>query len=634
MPSGPRLILAAVLLAASAASADPGAEAAARAAAAGLAEHPQWRRLMHARPGTFGGWTSQVDGPAFFLHPDGADDLAAELDATVRAFYAPPGEPDEHALCRFPARLAFLAAAVPLDVQRLPRVRCPGFEDFFRRAAPRGVHLVFSSYFLNNPASAFGHVFLRFEKTPAPGEAKRPELLDYGIDFGAGVDTDNALVYALRGMTGGYPGTFRLMPYFYKVREYSDFESRDLWTYRLRLDDAQRALLAAHLWELGSTWFDYFYLTENCAYHILGALEVVAPGRDLLDALGWPVIPADAVKAVAGAPGLVEDVAFRPSLRTVLDARLAGLRGDEPARVEAVAEAPAADVLGDVPVEAQVRVLDAAMDLVEARYARDLLTGPRDHPAHALKHGLLARRAALRVVSPPFEVARPAGGPHTAHGSHRVGLAGGADRAGAPYADLSLRLALHDLSDPPRGYPDLSGIEFFPVRLRVAGFDDLPTVEAAHLARIHSLTPLRRFQRALSWRFAFGGQRMPDGDGGRAFVPGLEVGGGVTVELFHPALTVFLLGDSTFQGPPLRADPAWPVRLGVGPRGGLRWRLGDAAALTTQGVGWVFPFQSPDPTWLADLRLRVRLLDALALDLGGRAHPDLLEADAGFVAYF
>ena len=37
------------------------------------------------------------------------------------------------------------------------------------------------------------------------------------------------------------------------------------------------AMLAAHIFELGSTWFNYYYVDENCSYHILAALEVAAP---------------------------------------------------------------------------------------------------------------------------------------------------------------------------------------------------------------------------------------------------------------------------------------------------------------------------------------------------------------------
>ena len=41
---------------------------------------------------------------------------------------------------------------------------------------------------------------------------ERRELLDYGIDFSADVDTGNAVLYALKGLTGLFPGTFKRIP--------------------------------------------------------------------------------------------------------------------------------------------------------------------------------------------------------------------------------------------------------------------------------------------------------------------------------------------------------------------------------------------------------------------------------------
>src|SRR5205814_8251235 len=98
--------------------------------------------------------------------------------------------------------------------------------------------------------------------------------------FAAVADTSNAMLYALARPVGSCRGEFVARPYFYKVREYADFESRDLWEYELALDGRKLALLVAHLWELGQTWFDYYYATENCSYQILGALEAADPEAD------------------------------------------------------------------------------------------------------------------------------------------------------------------------------------------------------------------------------------------------------------------------------------------------------------------------------------------------------------------
>ena len=181
----------------------------ARARHLGLGTATAWLRLGHYRPKLTGGWQSQADGPAFFLAQHGADDPAAELDATLRAFFAPlPPEPTGtvdadrataktprdparvHPQCRFPARLLYLHAQLEFDPARLPIQNCPGVVEFWQRLQPRGISLVFSAYHLQAPASAFGHTFLRIDR--AGDLTGGLELLDQGVDFSAEVDTGSS----------------------------------------------------------------------------------------------------------------------------------------------------------------------------------------------------------------------------------------------------------------------------------------------------------------------------------------------------------------------------------------------------------------------------------------------------------
>src|SRR5437868_4647722 len=65
-----------------------------------LAETREWRRLLHYRPGHFGGWRSEADGLGFFLAgAKGQRDPVAELDATIDALLAPTPNGDDHAQC-------------------------------------------------------------------------------------------------------------------------------------------------------------------------------------------------------------------------------------------------------------------------------------------------------------------------------------------------------------------------------------------------------------------------------------------------------------------------------------------------------------------------------------------------------
>ena len=153
------------------------------------------------------------DGTAFFRALRGKTDPRAELEATS----APSSTtgPSRRALGRdvpVPARFAFLAGRLGADLARLPPRGCPRFEKFLERIRPRSATLVFSSYYLNNPASAFGHTFLRLNKDDAARAGREWELLDYGIDYAATVDTGNAVLYAAKGLIGLFKGEFGTSP--------------------------------------------------------------------------------------------------------------------------------------------------------------------------------------------------------------------------------------------------------------------------------------------------------------------------------------------------------------------------------------------------------------------------------------
>ncbi|HMJ13016.1 MAG TPA: DUF4105 domain-containing protein, partial [Polyangiaceae bacterium] len=265
-----------------------------------------WQRLLHYHAGLFDEG-SEVDGEAFFLSPAGKDDAAAELAATLRAFFMPAvqGREDAHAICRFPARFAFLDERLDLR-QHLQVPRCPKLSRFIERNSGTSLAVVYAANALEYPASAFGHTFLYLK------QARRPAL-GLGIDYQADTDTDNPLLYAFKGLTGLFEGRFRLLPVEEKLREYADEQDRDLWIYDLALSERELRRLVLHLWELSVTHFDYFYLTENCSYHVLGLIEAAAPRLDLIEHTKFAVLPIDTVKALFHSKGLVERVRYVPS---------------------------------------------------------------------------------------------------------------------------------------------------------------------------------------------------------------------------------------------------------------------------------------------------------------------------------
>jgi len=604
-----------VLAIAALAADDPGArdraylaDLVAVARARHLAGDRAWLRLLHYRPHLFGGVESDADGPAFFLAPRGKTDPEAELEATLAGFFAalPADEKVQHPQCQFPARLAWLTDRLEIDPARLPQPACVRLAEFRARVAARSVTLVFSSYYLNNPASAFGHTFLRLNKAAAAQSGRRFELVDSGIDYAATADTGNAILYAFKGLTGLFQGHWNNYPYFYKVRQYADYESRDLWEYDLDLSPAETALLASHLWELGSTWFDYYYLTENCSYGILAALEAAAPRLELLRHVGPIVIPADTVKALYANEGLVRTVHFRPSIRTQFRTRLAALAPGEREALKAVLDDPKTPLPGLTPL-GEARVLDAGLDYVDFAHARELLDNVVT-PAAELKQQLMDRRSDSGVQSDEIEFPASAAPPHLGHASMRTGAGAGASTLAGPVVVYDFRLALHDLADPPAGYPALAQIEFLPVRLRYAPRASVVTLDQALLVDIVSLTGFDGFDHHPSWKAQLGATTLRDA-GCRGCLAGIaSVAGGLATSVLGDRLTLYALGDAALAGAPgLKALAGSAMRLGIGPVGGARLALGDRLSVLGEGAWHALPWAVPHSTFELKLTVRVHL---------------------------
>jgi hypothetical protein len=611
-------------------------ELVARAHALHLADDVQWRRLGHWHRGASGDVRGEADGPLFWLARDGKADPSAELDATLRGIWAPePGDPRvQHPFCRFPARLMWLDEKLHIDPARLPQRECRRYAQFVGKLRASSVALVFSSYFLNSPASAFGHTFLRVHKAGAP---PGNELLDTGVDYAAVVDTNNALLYAIKGLAGMFPGVFHSMPFFYKVREYNDYESRDLWEYELNLGPRAVAMLVAHLWEEGSTYFDYFYLSENCSYHILAAVEVADPSVHLLDRLRNPVVPVDTVRAVIASPGFVRAIHYRPALRTTVHAEVAQLGPDEVQLLASLlddADAPFPDAMSP---HDRALVLDAASDLLDVREPHAALKN--DDPRVArLKQRLLERRAAIPIATDPVVVAPPLDKmPHVGHPTSRVAFGTGySPELGGDFFELRHRLALHDLTDPPDGFPETSEIDFLPFRVRYYPKNRSLELEDFSILRVASLSPWARFQHPLSWTVNAGATRLRDDGCPGCLASVADVAGGATFGLGpNDALTLYALADVGVQfDARMNGLNGSDWRPSVGPVAGARWRLSRALVWTADARWSWYPLATPFDAWLAETSARWSLAPDAALGLDFRAQPLATEGELSAFIYY
>jgi hypothetical protein len=456
-----------------------------------LGQSDAWKGLLQYQKNIFGSESSEVIGSSFFLAKDGRTNSVSELKATLLALQSsklsdPSDSKYRHPICLFPARLQFLLENLHLKRSDFPTPTCKDYEDFRSRVRTNRVGVVFSSYYAGNASSIFGHSFLRFSGT------NENELFDTGINFSANPTTENPVLYAIYGLTGVFPATFSAQAFYYKVREYNDFESRDLWTYDLNLSGNEKNFLLDHIWELGNSYYDYYYFNQNCSYHILRAIEGAIPRIRFWSHRPFDVIPSETIKLLDRVPGLVKSLSYRPSIRSKAFYRYSLLSEDEK---QVLLKSLHTQTVPD----SNARVLDTLMDAFDLKSAKSSSTET------VYKEAVVEKRAGLPEVSDELRVPPPLEeSPEKGHGSKRAVVSYGSD-----YLDLEMRVSHHDLLDPSPGYPEFLHIDIGKAALRYRTDDQRLELKELDFVDLTALTIEHPLYSKLSYEGRMGMFRDP-----------------------------------------------------------------------------------------------------------------------------
>ncbi len=469
-----------------------------------LAHHPYWLRLLHYPASrhrrTLAG--SKAQGSLFFLASTGAKSPTAELVADLQGFYTPLPEGDNHPQCRLPARLNWLREQLGSRLHDLPIVPCNQYNKWRAALATQHISLIFASDYTNNPSSMFGHTFLRLDSvwpTPDP-------LLSYAISYAAATRETNGIIFAIKGLSGGYPGQYSLMPYYEKVNQYIAIEDRDLWEYSLNLSTTDIDRLLAHVWELQDVTFPYYFFTDNCANELLRLLETANPALHLSSGFNTYAIPADTIRYVVHHSPLVSSVYFRPAHATQVQYRIA----TNPPAVNKCA----AVLLAGHPLANCVSVLSSADAAAALETASGLLGLVHDTPLvdqprqHTLQLSLLQQRAALgQQIAPapmPWPTTNPAQGHDSAGFYALTGL-----RQGHPILNAGGHPAYHTDAEDSRGYRPGASIDFLDLEAQYREQDRHLHLNSFTLLDIQSYAARSALQHPLSWQLHLGAEDMP-----------------------------------------------------------------------------------------------------------------------------
>ncbi|WP_240472652.1 DUF4105 domain-containing protein [Salinivibrio socompensis] len=530
-----------------------------------LANQSYWLKLGHYLPNTLSGYESTIDSEDFFLAANGKTHPKQELAATINALYHADASVAKAARCQYPARFTWLES----KAGRTAQLDCPELERWQKVLDPDGMTLVFPTAFMNNPSSMFGHTLLRID---AQDQTRNKELVAFAVNFAAEPSQDdNAALYAAKGLFGAYPGQFTVMPYYRKVREYNDIESRDIWEYPLNLSEQEVNRVLLHLWEMQSATFDYYFLDENCSYQLLALLQLARNDLNLVDDFPFQAIPSDTVKTLAN-HDLIKTPNFRASFgtrllnmsqqasHTVFDAAQKAKNGDFPDHQQYTDEQLAA-------------IYEFAYEWLNFDFYDQAL--PRDPYAQRLTQ-LLALRSQIDAASPFEPVKNTNIAPDKGHGSTRIGIGARAAKYRSDALTFAWRAAYHDLLDPQDGFVPGAQISF--VDVAVSHDEDGHTqLDKLYLIDAMTIAPKKPVFSSLSWnvRAGFDRQSTTDKQEGRWFAQGGmgqswgDSNGLHAYALWSTSLSHGAASDDQFN-------------LATGLESGLLWQLADDHRLGVQ----------------------------------------------------
>lgn len=436
-----------------------------------LWKDPYWHKLLHIEPGLFGSIKSPVTSKEFFLSEYGKQDPESELLATIESMLKPEPKGDAHPLCRFPARAHWLKERLPGFSENLPETQCAQLDRILSTIQPDSLRIVYASTYLENPASTYGHLFLKLHQ-------ENMGLRNLMVQYAAMVGNANGAEYIFRGVFGGFDGQFGMAPQYITMKSNLELEDRDLFEVELDLNKEEIHRILLHLIEMQGVKFDYYFFKENCGYRLIELVETAwhEPPKIDKSRLVWS-IPTDEFKILAKTVAKPkEGRVYLPSRSRRWLYRLQNLSEVERQwlnRVIKDIEQIEGIEFATLPIDSQAKILDVLNDhhriILNDKPDPNGLFGASETQLEAWQKHNLERYKLLSLRSklnapPPVDLPHPVS-PAESHGSALVQVSGW--RSSASDA-MELRLAAfhHDLLSDRSGQLPLANFSAARIHLR------------------------------------------------------------------------------------------------------------------------------------------------------------------------
>ncbi|MDR2430895.1 MAG: DUF4105 domain-containing protein [Candidatus Margulisbacteria bacterium] len=296
----------------------------------------EWLNLLYYEQ-TLSGYRSLAAYDSFFVAPQGRTDPQAEYAASLRLVE----QNDADFKTKFPLRYKYIARQ-----NNLPYAPAVVLTENIANLA-----LAYPNRYMRNPVSMFGHLFLILETDRGFLDSR---ILHYVADTGGDAQD---LLYAIKGLSGKYPGAFYKEQYYKKIKEYNYLEDREVFYYDLKLTPEQLEDLQLHYIELQNTIFYYYFLDANCAFYIGKLLNAVLP-TDIVRG-GVYILPADIINNLRRQNWLA-GARLRSTATETFNNLYNALTGAQKARIKSLLTVPAAK-----DVDADLETLKAFLAISE-----------------------------------------------------------------------------------------------------------------------------------------------------------------------------------------------------------------------------------------------------------------------------
>jgi len=435
-----------------------------------LSENHYWQKLLHFKNGQ-----SEIDSVEFFLAKNGKTSPQSELEATISAII----EHKKDIFCRFPARIKWLYQQIPTLKEKQSYQKCTELEKLIKEYQPSKAVLVFPTAHINSPASMFGHTFLRLDDNSGL------PLTANAINYSANTQETNGFVFAYKGLFGGYEGRYSVLPYYKKIKEYSNLEKRDIWEYELNLTKQEMVRLLTHLYEVKDTFSYYYFYYYNCSYNLLWLLEVARENTNLVNTFSFQVIPIDSVRAVQNA-GFITKAVYRPSKAKKIKALVTSkenLSEEKPSRE--LKKAYQAEINTQL---LQLRRSENKID--KAEYTQQLIKNLN-------QRSKLPKLPALKIKKPE--------NPLLSHNTSRISFAINNEEQ----ILLGFKPSFHDIYDIEKGFVKGAYIDFFDVEL-IKEKNKSIKIHELNFVNINSYAIRDSIFKPISWGVSVGLQEFRD----------------------------------------------------------------------------------------------------------------------------